>query len=51
MKRYTCEMNDGEYRASFHQLKDAKKYRSNNNFKYISRWIRIYDNKKGIYII
>lgn len=51
MKRYICEMNDGEYRASFHQLKDAKKYRSDNNFKYISRWIRIFDSKKDIYII
>ena len=51
MKRYTCKMDDGQYLTSFHQLKDAKKYRSNNNFKYISRWIRIYDNKKGIYII
>ena len=51
MKRYRCEMNDGEYLTSFHQLKDAKKYRSNNNFRYISRCIHIYDNKKGIYII
>ena len=51
MKRYTCEMDDGEYRASFRQLKDAKKYRSENNWRYISRWIRIYDNKKHIYII
>lgn len=24
MKRYECRMNDGEYCASFHQLKDAK---------------------------
>ena len=32
-------------------LKDAKKYRSENNFRFISRWIRIYDNKKGCYII
>ena len=44
-------MNDGEYCASFHQLKDAKKYRSNNNWRYISRYIRIFDNKKDIYII
>ena len=51
MKRYTCEMNDGEYCCSFHQLKDAKKYRNENNFRFISRWIRIYDNKKNIYII
>ena len=51
MKRYSCEMNDGEYLCSFHQLKDAKKYRSENNFNFISRWIRIYDNKKNIYII
>ena len=43
-------MDDGEYCASFHQLKDAKKYRSNNNWKYISRYIRIFDNKKGIYV-
>ena len=50
MKRYSCEMNDGEYITSFHQLKDAKKYRSENNFRFISRWIRIYDNKKHIYI-
>ena len=51
MKRYRCEMNDGEYCTSFHQLKDAKKYRSENNFRFISRWIRIYDNKKRTYII
>lgn len=51
MKRYTCKMDDGEYCASFRQLKDAKKYRSENNWRYISRWIRIYDNKKHIYII
>ena len=51
MKRYRCEMNDGEYCASFHQLKDAKKYRSDNNWRYISRYIRIFDNKKDIYII
>lgn len=50
MKRYTCMMDDGEYCASFHQLKDAKKYRFENNFRYISRYIRIYDNKKGCYI-
>lgn len=51
MKRYRCEMNDGEYLISFHQLKDAKNYRSKENFKYISRYIRIFDNKKGVYII
>ena len=51
MKRYECRMNDGEYCCSFHQLKDAKKYRNENNFRFISRWIRIFDNKKGIYII
>lgn len=50
MKRYECRMDDGEYRASFHQLKDAKKYRSEENFKYISRYVRIFDNKKRIYI-
>ena len=51
MKRYRCEMDDGEYCASFHQLKDAKNYRSKENFKYFSRWIRIFDNKKNVYII
>ena len=51
MKRYECRMDDGEYCASFHQLKDAKKYRSNNNFRFISRWIRIFDNKKNVYVI
>ena len=50
MKRYECRMDDGEYCDSFHQLKDAKKYRYENNFLYISRYIRIYDNKKGTYI-
>lgn len=50
MKRYVCEMNDGEIVASFYQLKDAKKYRSENNFKYISRYIRIYDSKKNEYV-
>ena len=43
-------MDYGQYLTSFHQLKDAKKYRSNNNWKYISRYIRIFDNKKGIYV-
>ena len=51
MKRYECRMDDGEYCASFHQLKDAKKYRSDNNFHFISRWIRIFDNKKNVYVI
>ena len=51
MKRYECRMNDCEYCCSFHQLKDAKKYRNENNFRFISRWIRIYDNKKRTYII
>lgn len=50
MKRYECRMNDGEYCCAFHQLKDAKKYRDENNFHFISRWICIYDNKKNIYI-
>ena len=51
MKRYECRMNDGEYCCSFYQLKDAKKYRDENNFRFFSRWIRIYDNKKRTYII
>lgn len=51
MKRYSCVMDDGEYCASFHQLKDAKKYRDENNFRFISRYIRIYDNKKNMYIL
>ncbi len=51
MKRYTCMFDDGERMQSFHQLKDARKYRSENNFRYISRYIRIYDNKKNAYII
>lgn len=44
-------MNDGEFCASFNQLKDAKNYRSKHSFKYISRYIRIYDRKKNVYII
>lgn len=51
MKRYECVMNDGEHCASFHQLKDARKYRSEHNFEYISRYIRIFDRKKGKYLI
>ena len=43
-------MNDGEFLQSFHQLKDARNYRAKNNFNYISRYIRIYDNKKNCYI-
>lgn len=43
--------NDGERIRSFHQLKDAKKYRSEINFRYIQRYIRIYDNKKNMYVI
>ena len=50
MKRYKCQFDDGQYICSFNQLRDAKKYRSENNFKYISRWIRIFDLKKGIYL-
>lgn len=50
MKRYVCRMNDGEYLCEFNQLKDARNYRSEHNFRYISRWIVIYDRKKGIYI-
>lgn len=49
--RYTIEMNDGEYITSFTQLKDAKKYRRENNFKFISRWIKIFDCKKNIYVV
>lgn len=51
MKRYECRFDDGQYICSFNQLKDAKEYRSENNFRYISRWIRIFDSKKGIYLI
>ena len=50
MKRYICEMNDGEFCQSFHQLKDARAYRTRENKNYISRYIRIYDRKKGQYI-
>lgn len=50
MKRYICEMNDGEFCQDFHQLKDAKAYRTKENFNYISRYVRIYDRKKGQYI-
>lgn len=50
MKRYICEMNDGEFCQDFHQLKDAKAYRNKENFNYISRYVRIYDRKKGQYI-
>jgi hypothetical protein len=50
MKRYICEMNDGEFCKDFYQLKDAKAYRNKENFNYISRYVRIYDRKKGQYI-
>lgn len=50
MKRYVCTMNDGEFCQDFHQLKDAKAYRMKENFNYISRYVRIYDRKKGQYI-
>lgn len=50
MKRYIVEMNDGEFLKDFHQLKDAKAYRAKENFNYISRYVRIYDRKKGHYI-
>lgn len=50
MKRYTCEMDDGEFLVSFNKLQNARKYRAKNNFNYISRYIRIYDNKKNCYI-
>lgn len=50
MKRYIVEMNDGEFLKDFHQLKDAKAYRTKENFNYISRYVRIYDRKKGHYI-
>lgn len=50
MKRYVCIMNDGEFCKDFYQLKDAKAYRTKENFNYISRYVRIYDRKKGQYI-
>lgn len=50
MKRYECQFDDGQYICSFNQLKDARKYRSENNFRYISRWIKIFDSKKGVYL-
>lgn len=50
MKRYECRMDDGEFLKSFNQLKDARKYRSENNFNYISRSIVIYDTKKNVYL-
>lgn len=43
-------MDDGEFLAEFHQLKDARRYRSLHNFEYISRYIRIYDCKKRMYL-
>ena len=43
-------MDDGEFLKDFHQLKDAKSYRTKENFNYISRYVRIYDRKKGHYI-
>ena len=49
--RYRCEFDDGQHIQSFNQLKDARKYRSENNFRYISRFIRIYDSKKCIFIV
>lgn len=51
MRRYECHFNDGQFICSFNQLRDAKKYRSKNNFNYISRSIRVYDSKKNEYII
>lgn len=51
MKRYQVQFDDGEYICSYYQLKDARKYRRDNNFNYISRSIRIYDAKKHKYII
>ena len=50
MKRYIVEFDDSEYITSYNQLKDARKYRADNNFRYIFRYIRIYDAKKGIYL-
>lgn len=32
MKRYTCMMNDGEHCCDFHQLKDARKYRTDDGY-------------------
>lgn len=51
MKRYRVEMNDGEFRASFHQLKDARKYVTAHWHDYISRYHRILDVKKNIYVL
>lgn len=50
MKRYALYFYDGEYITSYNQLKDARKYRADNNFRYISRSIHIYDAKKGVYL-
>ena len=50
MKRYACYMNDGEFIMDFWQKRNAKKLRDEMRFKYISRYVIIYDSKKKIYI-
>ena len=46
MKRYSCEMNDGEYLCSFHQLKDAAIYGSNIK-KYLKETNKGYEETLG----
>lgn len=48
--RYECKFDDGQHIKSFNRLANAKKFRRENNWKYISRYIVIYDSKKNVYI-
>ena len=53
MKRYTVYRNDETpyytyYGKSFNSLQDAKKFRDEENFKWISKFMIIHDNKKNV---
>lgn len=42
MLKYIIKFNDGEYICTVDTLEEAKQYRAENNFRFISRSIHIY---------
>jgi hypothetical protein len=43
MVKYEVRFNDGEHFADAHTLQEAKEIRSNNNFRFMSRSLHIYE--------
>ena len=46
MKRFVVVFDDGEILESFDTLEEAKACRSRNNWRYISRYLQVYDRKE-----